>query len=112
MVMIGDVIYQVRDSDVILRGIFKSMHSDIEYYSLNSIILTLVNDGILVRDVTSTGILILRIIDKVPCEICGTPTLMTGTKRCNNCWEVEHRIGDYIKNEKGRQFILDLLNRK
>lgn len=28
----------------------------------------------------------------VPCELCGTPTQMLGTKRCNGCWELETRI--------------------
>lgn len=27
-----------------------------------------------------------------PCGLCGKPTLMTGTKRCDNCWEMEGRI--------------------
>jgi hypothetical protein len=28
----------------------------------------------------------------VPCELCGTPTPMTVTKRCDRCWELEKRI--------------------
>lgn len=28
----------------------------------------------------------------VLCGICGTPTRMTGTKRCNRCWELEKRV--------------------
>jgi hypothetical protein len=28
----------------------------------------------------------------VPCGICGTATFMTGTKRCDSCWELESRI--------------------
>lgn len=28
----------------------------------------------------------------VPCAICGTPTPMLGTKRCDPCWELESRI--------------------
>jgi len=28
----------------------------------------------------------------VPCEICGRLTTMTGTKRCDACWELEQRI--------------------
>lgn len=28
----------------------------------------------------------------VPCELCSMPTPMTGTKRCDRCWELEHRI--------------------
>ena len=29
---------------------------------------------------------------RVPCGICGTPTPMTGTKRCDRCYELESRI--------------------
>jgi len=29
---------------------------------------------------------------RVPCGICGTPTRMLGTKRCDPCWELETRI--------------------
>lgn len=28
----------------------------------------------------------------VPCGICGVPTRMLGTKRCDRCWELETRI--------------------
>jgi hypothetical protein len=28
----------------------------------------------------------------VPCGICGRPTPMRGTKRCDRCWELETRI--------------------
>lgn len=28
----------------------------------------------------------------VPCEMCETPTPMTGTRRCDPCWELEHRV--------------------
>ena len=28
----------------------------------------------------------------VPCELCETPTRMTGTKRCDSCWELGRRI--------------------
>jgi hypothetical protein len=31
-------------------------------------------------------------VSSVPCGLCGTPTLMTGTKRCDACWELESRI--------------------
>lgn len=33
-----------------------------------------------------------ELIPRVPCGICGTPTTMTATKRCERCWELEHRI--------------------
>jgi hypothetical protein len=32
------------------------------------------------------------ISETVPCELCGDPTPMTGTKRCDRCWELERRI--------------------
>lgn len=31
-------------------------------------------------------------VETVPCELCGKPTTMTGTKRCDPCWELERRI--------------------
>ena len=27
----------------------------------------------------------------IPCELCGSPTRMLGTKRCDRCWELETR---------------------
>ena len=41
----------------------------------------------------------------IPCETCGTPTPFTGTRRCNNCWEVERRMPDYMKSPKGWDFV-------
>jgi len=32
-----------------------------------------------------------------PCVTCGIPTEKTGTQRCDGCWEVEHRLGDYLR---------------
>lgn len=29
----------------------------------------------------------------IPCKYCGEPTVMLGTRQCNNCWEVSSRIG-------------------
>jgi len=28
----------------------------------------------------------------IPCQICGEPTRMLGTKRCDRCWELETRV--------------------
>lgn len=28
----------------------------------------------------------------VPCGLCGNPTRMLGTERCDGCWELEKRI--------------------
>jgi hypothetical protein len=43
--------------------------------------------------------------ETIPCETCGTPTPFTGTKRCNNCWEVERRLPDYMKSPKAWDFV-------
>jgi hypothetical protein len=43
--------------------------------------------------------------ETVPCETCGTPTLLTGTRRCNNCWEVERRLPSYMKSPKAWDFM-------
>jgi hypothetical protein len=39
-----------------------------------------------------------------PCEVCGKPTQYEGTKRCDNCWEVERRLKTYLKSPKGQAF--------
>ena len=35
---------------------------------------------------------LMREPETVPCGICGIATRMTGTKRCDRCWELETRI--------------------
>lgn len=40
----------------------------------------------------------------IPCEICGKATTSRATKRCDHCWEVEHRLEAYLKNPKGQEF--------
>ena len=44
-------------------------------------------------------------IKTVPCKRCGKPTSYLGTKLCNGCWEVESRLDDYLRSEKGRQYV-------
>jgi hypothetical protein len=34
--------------------------------------------------------------DLVACGTCGRPTEKTGTRRCDGCWEVEHRVRGYL----------------
>jgi hypothetical protein len=41
----------------------------------------------------------------VPCETCGELTAMTGTKRCDGCWEIERRLRDYLRSDGGREFV-------
>ena len=43
--------------------------------------------------------------ETIPCETCGTPTPFTGTRRCNNCWEVERRLPEYMKSPKAWDFM-------
>ena len=45
----------------------------------------------------------------VPCDTCGQPTTMLGTRRCDPCWEVEKRLRDYLKSRNGRVRALDLM---
>ena len=47
----------------------------------------------------------------VPCTICGEPTRMTGTKQCDGCWEVTHRIEYFLHFPKGKAFVLELLEK-
>ena len=28
----------------------------------------------------------------IPCRVCAEPTMMTGTKLCDRCWEVERAV--------------------
>jgi hypothetical protein len=43
-----------------------------------------------------------REMEMCPCETCGQPTPMLGTKRCNGCWEVEHRLRYYLLDGKAK----------
>jgi hypothetical protein len=40
-----------------------------------------------------------------PCETCGTDTRMGGTRRCDACWEVEHRLRCYMRSDKAIEFV-------
>lgn len=44
--------------------------------------------------------------ETVPCETCGEPTTYTGTKRCNNCHEVESRLDRYLQHPKAWALIV------
>jgi len=43
----------------------------------------------------------------VPCDVCELPTDKTATKRCDACWEVEHRLAAYLRvgGEGAREFV-------
>jgi hypothetical protein len=42
----------------------------------------------------------------MPCETCGKDTTNFGTKCCDNCWEVESRLDQYIQNSTALQLII------
>lgn len=44
----------------------------------------------------------------VECELCGGPTAMTATKRCDGCWELERRIR--MQPELARRILDDYDN--
>jgi hypothetical protein len=52
-----------------------------------------------------------REYETVACETCGEQTPMTGTKRCDRCWEVERRLKDYLErgSRKALLFVLDAI---
>jgi hypothetical protein len=47
--------------------------------------------------------------DTIPCKTCGTPTSMLSTKLCDGCWEVEHRLRDYLRTDGGRRVVNEAL---
>jgi hypothetical protein len=50
--------------------------------------------------------------EKVPCATCGEPTPMRGTERCNNCWEVEHRLEGYLNGGSRARAFLEFAMRR
>jgi hypothetical protein len=48
-------------------------------------------------------------MDTIACEICGVPTSMLGTKRCDACHEVEARLPAFLAHAKGRAHVRSLL---
>ena len=47
--------------------------------------------------------------DYCACKFCETQTTYTATKLCNNCWEVEKRLPLFLKSEKARCLVIELL---
>lgn len=45
----------------------------------------------------------------IRCETCGGPNAFQTTKRCNGCWEVEHRLGEYLRSANGQAFVREKL---
>ncbi len=36
--------------------------------------------------------LVTALANVIACRLCGLPTEMLGTKLCDRCWEIEHRV--------------------
>lgn len=47
------------------------------------------------------------------CRTCGSVTTMTATHKCNGCWEVEHRLDQYLQDggEKAKTVLLEAIRR-
>lgn len=45
----------------------------------------------------------------VPCKYCGKPTETKATCLCDNCWEIDGRILQFLKADKGKLYMLELL---
>jgi hypothetical protein len=37
--------------------------------------------------------------ETIKCKFCGKSTVMQGTKQCDRCWEITHRLSDLIKGD-------------
>ena len=48
-------------------------------------------------------------LKEIPCKFCTKPTKMVGTKMCDDCWEVEHRLARFIQSEGGRKYVTEIL---
>lgn len=46
----------------------------------------------------------------VPCDFCGTPTFMTGTRHCDACHNVVIWLGDFLRTgPKAIEFVRSAL---
>lgn len=50
-------------------------------------------------------------INPIKCTVCGDSTLFTKTQRCQNCWEIEHRI-KFINDKKTLEYFKNMINRR
>ena len=44
-------------------------------------------------------------VTTVPCTICGADTEMTGTGLCDACWEVNHRMDDFMRRASSEYLV-------
>ena len=50
--------------------------------------------------------------DTVPCKFCRKPTKMEGTMMCDNCWEVDKRIDEFVESWEGLKRVLRALKKE
>lgn len=48
--------------------------------------------------------------ETVPCKWCDEPTSMLGTEECNKCWEVTSRLSNFLRSQKARDFVRQILS--
>lgn len=49
---------------------------------------------------------------KAKCQTCGEAGALPQTKLCNNCWEVEKRLDDYLDTNNGVHNVISLIKQK
>jgi len=49
---------------------------------------------------------------EICCQYCGKKGYWSWIGKCPNCYEVEHRLKDFLSSENGRLFALKLLSEK
>lgn len=49
---------------------------------------------------------------EVPCKWCSNPTRMTGTKECNNCWEMRSRMQSNMVVARRILTTLEIIKKK
>jgi hypothetical protein len=47
--------------------------------------------------------------DTATCETCDAPTPYRMSRRCDNCWETEHRLPRYLESPRAREHVWALL---
>lgn len=46
------------------------------------------------------------------CKTCDNPAAFDDCDKCTNCWEVEKRLDDYLKSDRGRKLVCAALEQQ
>jgi hypothetical protein len=49
-------------------------------------------------------------LEPVPCQFCGVPTHMAGTKCCDRCWSVSRGLEIFLRSYAGREYARRMLS--